>query len=72
MEHYAGIHVSLECSSVCVVDGGGKIVVEAKLTTEPEALVAWLRAQSFDLVRAFPVNVEHSPSWRCSSRIRSG
>jgi transposase len=51
MEHYAGIDVSLERSSVCVVDGGGKIVVEAKLTTEPEALVSWLRAQPFDLAR---------------------
>jgi transposase len=51
MEHYAGIDVSLERSSVCVVDAGGKIVVEAKVTTEPEALVAWLRAQPFDLAR---------------------
>ena len=29
MEHYAGIDVSLECSSVCVVDANGKIVREA-------------------------------------------
>jgi len=57
MEHYAGIDVSLECSSVCVVDGGGKIVVEAKVTSEPEALVSWLRAQSFDLARIGPVAV---------------
>jgi len=51
MEHYAGIDVSLERSSVCVVDAGGKIVAEAKVTSEPEALVAWLRAQPFDLAR---------------------
>jgi hypothetical protein len=31
MEHYAGIDVSLECSSVCVVDGSGKIVRETKV-----------------------------------------
>jgi transposase len=31
MEHYAGIDVSLESSSVCVVDGAGKIVIEAKV-----------------------------------------
>ncbi len=30
MEHYAGIDVSLELSSVCVVDTQGKIVKEAK------------------------------------------
>ena len=29
MEHYAGIDVSLECSSVWVVDANGKIVREA-------------------------------------------
>jgi len=29
VEHYVGIDVSLELSSVCVVDGRGKIVKEA-------------------------------------------
>ena len=37
MEHYVGIGVSLELSSVCVVDGRGKIVKEAKVASEPEA-----------------------------------
>jgi hypothetical protein len=36
MEHYAGIDVSLELSSVCVVDTQGKIVKEAKLASAPE------------------------------------
>ena len=39
MEHYAGIDVSLERSSVCVVDATGRIVREAKVASEPEALV---------------------------------
>jgi transposase len=39
MEHYAGIDVSLERSSVCVVDAAGRIVREAKVPSEPEALV---------------------------------
>ena len=43
MEHYAGIDVSLELSSVCVVDATGRIVREAKVASEPEALVAWFR-----------------------------
>ena len=30
MDHYAGIDVSLECSSVCVVDATGKIVREGE------------------------------------------
>ena len=43
MDHYAGIDVSLEQSSVCVVDATGRIVREAKVASEPEALIAFLR-----------------------------
>lgn len=45
MTYYAGIDVSLESSSVCVVDATGKLVVEAKVLSEPEALVAWFAAR---------------------------
>jgi transposase len=41
VEHYAGIDVSLERSSVCVVDATGRIVREAKVASEPEALVGF-------------------------------
>jgi hypothetical protein len=39
MDYYAGIDVSLELSSVCVVDASGRIVRESKVASEPEALL---------------------------------
>src|SRR5438477_8789726 len=51
MEHYAGIDVSLECSSVCVVDGTGKIIREAKVASEPAALIGWFGSLGFGLAR---------------------
>jgi transposase len=40
-EQYAGIDVSLESVSVCVVDAVGRVVREAKAECEPEPLIAW-------------------------------
>ena len=41
MEHYGGIDVSLELSSLCIVDAKGKIVREAKVASDPDTLVAF-------------------------------
>jgi len=51
MEHYAGIDVSLERSSVCVVDATGKIVREAKVAGEPEALVGFFAGLGVAMTR---------------------
>ncbi|MBI5162921.1 MAG: IS110 family transposase [Magnetospirillum sp.] len=51
MDYYAGIDVSLEQSSVCVVDEKGKIVREAKVESEQEALAAFLRGLGLTLTR---------------------
>jgi transposase len=51
MDHYAGIDVSLEQSSVCVVDAMGQIVREAKVASEPDALIAFLRGLHLPLAR---------------------
>jgi transposase len=51
MNHYAGIDVSLECSTVCVVDASGKILREARVASEPEALIAWFGSQGLSFER---------------------
>jgi transposase len=51
VEHHAGIDVSLELSSVCVVDSQGKIVKEAKVTSEPEALICFFKGLGFPVKR---------------------
>jgi transposase len=58
MNHYAGIDVSLECSSVCVVDASGKIVREGKVTSEPAALIDWFGSQGLGMTR---VGLEAGP-----------
>jgi len=39
--YYTGIDVSLEVSHFCVVDAAGKVVKEARVASEPEAILAW-------------------------------
>ena len=58
MEHFAGIDVSLELSSVCVVDATGRIVREAKVASEPEVLIAWFHGLGLEVAR---VGLEAGP-----------
>ena len=51
MEHYAGIDVSLESASLCVVDATGRIVREAKVASEPEILIGWFRGLGLAVTR---------------------
>jgi transposase len=51
MEHYAGIDVSLESASLCVVDATGRIVREAKVASDPEILIGWFRGLEFAVTR---------------------
>ena len=51
MDHYAGLDVSLEETAICVVDGTGRIVKETRAASEPEALIAALRAIGLPLER---------------------
>src|SRR6202021_3786374 len=51
MDHYAGIDVSLEYSSVCVVDASGRIVREVKVASETEARIGWFGSLGLGLAR---------------------
>ncbi len=50
MDYYAGIDVSLDQSRVCVVDATGKIVREAKVASEPEALARFFAGLGFPVI----------------------
>jgi transposase len=71
MEHYAGIDVSLEASSVCVVDADGRIVCEAKVASEPEALIGWFAGLGVKLAR---IGLEAGPlsQWLHAAMARAG
>ena len=43
MDYFAGLDVSVKDTSVCIVDGTGKIVREVKVASEPDALLQVLR-----------------------------
>src|SRR5438552_7022823 len=42
MDYFAGLDVSVKETSVCIVDDAGKIVREARVASEPEALLHML------------------------------
>lgn len=43
MEMFIGLDVSLADTAACVLDGGGQLFKEAKIESEPEALISFLR-----------------------------
>ena len=46
MELYVGMDVSLEETSICVVDGSGEIVSEGTVISEPEAIAGFIKAKA--------------------------
>ena len=50
-------NVSLESASICAVDATGRIMREAKVASEPEILIEWLRALGFAVARIGAVHL---------------
>jgi len=71
MEHYAGIDVSLESASLCVVDANGRIVREAKVANEPEILIRWFSGLGIAVAR---IGLEAGPlsQWLYASMRDAG
>jgi transposase len=71
VEHYAGIDVSLELSSICVVDAKGKFVKETKIASDPDALVAFFQGLDFPIVR---IGLEAGPlsQWLYAGLTQAG
>ena len=71
MEHYAGLDVSLELTSVCLVDSQGRVVREAKVASEPEAVIRFLTDQDLEIAR---VGLEAGPlsQWLHAGLIAAG
>ena len=71
MEHYAAIDVSLEWSSVCVVDAAGQIVREAKVRSEREALAAFFTESDLAFAR---IGLEAGPlsQWLHAGLVEAG
>ena len=51
MDYFAGLDVSVKETSVCIVDDSGKIVREAKVASEPEALLSVLKNPAYRFKR---------------------
>ena len=51
MEHFAGLDVSVNETSVCIMDGTGRVVREVKVASEPDALLAVLNSGAYHFKR---------------------
>src|ERR1700749_1034636 len=71
MDYFAGLDVSVKDTSVCIVDGTGKIVREVKVASEPQALLAVLRNATYCFKR---IGLEAGPlsQWLYSALAEAG
>ena len=51
MEQYVGLDVSLKQTAICIVDRSGKVVREAMVSSDPEAIASFVRANATNVVR---------------------
>ena len=59
MEYYVGLDVSLKETSICVVDGDGKIVCEGTVNSEPAAIAEFIESKAKAALR---IGLETGPT----------
>jgi len=71
MDHFAGLDVSVKETSVCIVDDTGRIVREAKVASEPDALLTVLTNPAYRFKR---IGLEAGPlsQWLFSTLAEAG
>lgn len=66
MKYFVGIDVSLQLSSICIINGDGEIIREAKVPSEPEAIATFLDDLGIEFER---IGLEAGP---LSTWLRAG
>jgi hypothetical protein len=51
MEHYIGLDVSLKLTAICIVDQTGKIEREGVVSSDPEAIAAFIKLHAPHVAR---------------------
>ena len=71
MQYYVGLDVSVNETSVCIVDKAGKVIREVKVATEPVAILAVLTEEPLALER---IGLEAGPlsQWLYSALAEAG
>ena len=59
MEHYVGLDVSLKQTAICVVDQTGAIKKESMVTSDPEAIAAFINIHANNAIR---IGLESGPT----------
>ena len=59
MEHYVGLDVSLKQTAICIVDGTGKVQREGIVSSDPEAIAAFIKSYAPNVVR---IGLETGPT----------
>ena len=71
MEQHVGLDVSLQQTAVCVVDQSGKIIREAMIPSDPEAIATFVEANTTNVAR---IGLESGPTstWLWTELDRMG